>query len=88
MIKALRYIGRVSAGAAGGLLEMLVPRRESAAERFFAPDDVLASDFFSQGDRALRTGAGDRHREWFDASGYRRRHEWSCSKPALSEMPE
>jgi hypothetical protein len=41
MMKALRYLGRVSASAAGGLLETLAPRRESAAERFFALDDVL-----------------------------------------------
>ena len=74
-MKALRYLGRVSASAAGGLLETLVPRRESAAERFFALDDVLVGDFFSQGDRAPQTDAGDRYREWFDASGYRRRHE-------------
>jgi hypothetical protein len=75
MMKPLRYLGRVSASAAGGLLETLVPRRESAAERFFARDDVVVGDFFSQGDRAPRTDAGDHYREWFDASGYRRRHE-------------
>jgi hypothetical protein len=45
MMKALRYLGRVSASAAGGLFETLVPRRDSAAERFFALDDVLVGDF-------------------------------------------
>jgi hypothetical protein len=88
LTEALRYLGRVSASAAGGLLETLVPRRKSAAERFFALDAVLVGDFFAQGDQALRTGAGDHYGEWFDASGYRRRHEGSGSQPALSEMPE
>jgi hypothetical protein len=41
VIKALRYFGRVSASAAAGLLEKLVPRRKSPAEHFLALDDVL-----------------------------------------------
>jgi hypothetical protein len=58
MMKALRYLGRVSASAAGGLLETLVPRRESAAERFFALDDVLVG---VQAGRAGALAIGDAH---------------------------
>ena len=36
MIGALRYLGRISAAVASGLLGTLVPRRKSAAEDFFS----------------------------------------------------
>jgi hypothetical protein len=39
-----------------------------------SPADRLR-DVLDKADRAPRTGAGDHYREWFDASGYRRRHE-------------
>jgi len=40
VIKALRYFGRVSASAAAGLLETLLPRRKSPVEEFFALDSI------------------------------------------------
>ena len=48
MLKSLRYLSHVSASAAGGLLETLVPRRKSPAEKFFALADMSVGDFESQ----------------------------------------
>lgn len=64
MIKALRYLGRISASAAAELLETLVPRRKSPAEQFFALCDVLMSDFDSQVIEGRAVDAGARDREW------------------------
>lgn len=41
VIRALHYVGRISASVASGLLETLAPRRASAAEEFLALNDVL-----------------------------------------------
>lgn len=47
-MNALRYIARISAVAASGLLETLVPRRKSPGEQFFAMGDALEGDLTSR----------------------------------------
>jgi hypothetical protein len=47
VLKSLRYLSHVSASAADGLLETLVPRRKSPAEMFCALADMSVGDFES-----------------------------------------